>query len=175
MHSASSVLIRAPRDRIFAVTSNLENWVPMLPHYRYINFLERSEDGLRNKVEMACYRGRIPVSWLSIHEVKPDTMEVHFTHLRAFTKGMVVVWRYEPQDDGTVKVTITHDLKFRVPVLAPLAEPIIGRGFIDPVANKTLATFKAILEAEAEAEAKAAPGNEAESGTAPGTGGGGEA
>ncbi len=154
MHSANSILIHAPRERIFTITSNLDNWVPMLPHYRAIDFLERSEDGLRSRVKMACYRGVIPISWHSIHEVKPDLMEVHFTHLRAFTKGMVVVWKYEPQPDGAVKVTISHDMKFRIPALAALAEPIIAHGFIEPVATKTLATFKRILEAESEAGAR---------------------
>jgi len=75
-------------------------------------------------------------------------MEVHFTHLKAFTKGMVVVWKYEPTPEGPVKVTITHDLKFRVPFLSVLAEPIIGHGFVEPVARKTLTRFKKILEEE---------------------------
>lgn len=150
MHTSESVLIDAPRDRIFEVTSRLENWTPMLPHYRFVNFLKRSEDELVNTVHMACWcRGIIPISWRSIHEIKPDVMEVHFTHLKAFTKGMVVVWRYEATPEGPVKVSITHDLNFRVPWLAWLAEPIISKGFIDPVAGKTLATFKAILENEA--------------------------
>ena len=75
-------------------------------------------------------------------------MEVRFTHLEAFTKGMIVVWRYEESGEG-VEVSITHELKFRMPLLAPLAEPVIASGFIAPVARKTLATFKGILESEA--------------------------
>jgi hypothetical protein len=43
-------------------------------------------------------------------------------------------------------VEIIHDLKFRVPWLAWLTEPIISGFFIHNVANKTLATFKAHLE-----------------------------
>ncbi|MEZ5301793.1 MAG: SRPBCC family protein [Verrucomicrobiales bacterium] len=158
MFTATSIIIHAPRERIFEVTANLENWVPMLPHYREIKFFERSADGRKNRVKMACWRGIIPISWHSIHEIKPDSMEVHFTHLRAFTKGMVVVWKYEPlpeAEGGGVRVTITHDLNFRVAALAPLMEPIIAHGFIDPVASKTLATFKKILEAEAGAGSQA--------------------
>jgi ribosome-associated toxin RatA of RatAB toxin-antitoxin module len=151
MHTSESVVINAPRERIFEVTSRLENWVPMLPHYRFVRFLDRSEDGLTSTVHMGCWCRRvIPISWRSIHEIKPDAMEVHFTHLRAFTKGMVVVWRYEPTAGGAVNVSITHDLDFRVKWLRWLAEPVISKGFIDPVAGKTLATFKMILEAEAQ-------------------------
>lgn len=149
MKTSCSITIDAPVDRIFELTSDLENWVPHLPHYRFINFFERSDDKLRNKVKMACWcRKIIPLSWHSIHEIKPDVREVHFNHLRAFTKGMHVVWTYEPTGDNRVLVTITHVQNFRLRWLAWFAEPIIDRGFIEPVANKTLATFKAILEAE---------------------------
>ena len=65
-------------------------------------------------------------------------------------KGMVVVWSYVQQEDG-VLVTITHDLNFRIPALAPLAEYIIGNHFIDPVAGRTLRTFKELLEKEVSA------------------------
>ena len=149
MKTSCSITIDAPLERIFELTSDLENWVPNLPHYRFINFFERSEDKRRNKVKMACWcRGFIPLSWHSIHEIKPAVHEVHFNHLRAFTKGMHVVWNYEPTADNRVLVTITHTQNFRLPWLAWFAEPVIDRGFIEPVANKTLATFKSILEAE---------------------------
>jgi Na+/glutamate symporter len=43
-------------------------------------------------------------------------------------------------------VEIVHDLRFRVPALAWLAEPIIGGFFIDHVARKTLSVFKQHIE-----------------------------
>jgi hypothetical protein len=59
---------------------------------------------------------------------------------------MKVVWTLTPTRDGT-RVEIVHDLAFRVPPLAWLAEPIIGGFFIEAVATLTLATFKKLLEA----------------------------
>ncbi len=147
MHSDNSILIRAPRQRIFDVTTDLERWPKLLPHYRYINFIRRDESSSR--VKMACYRGVLPISWESDHEVKPDVFEQHFHHLKAFTKGMHVVWTYQPEGEDAVRVTIVHDLKFRLRPLAPLMEPLLGHGFIEPVAGRTLATFKQLLEAEA--------------------------
>lgn len=142
----NEVLIKAPIDKIFDLTSNLDNWVPNLPHYRSIEYLSRSADGNTNEVRMACWRGSIPLAWVSRHEIKPAEREVWFTHLRAFTKDMVVVWRYEQQTEG-VAVSITHDLNFRVRALAPLMNWLIGHHFIHPVATRTLATFKKLLEA----------------------------
>jgi len=146
MYTSSSIVMNAPLERIFEVTSDLDNWVPMLPHYRYIETLEEAPD--HKIVIMACYRGWMPLSWTSRIEIDPDAPTVTFTHLKKFTKGMIVVWSYKQTDEG-VLVTITHDLKFRVPALAPLADYIIGNYFIDPVAGRTLATFKELLEKEA--------------------------
>ena len=58
---------------------------------------------------------------------------------------MLVVWTLTPTRDGT-RVEIVPDLKFRVPALAWFAEPIITQLFIEPIARKTLATFKELIE-----------------------------
>lgn len=146
MHTETATLIRAPRDRIFEVTSDLARWPEMLPHYRWVTFRETRGDG--GIVDMACWAGRVPLSWTSDLVVDRECREVHFRHLRKWTKGMHVVWTYTPQADGSVRVCISHELKFRIPPLAPVAERVIGH-FIDQVAQRTLATFRARLEAEA--------------------------
>lgn len=147
MHTESTILIKAPLEKIFAVTSDLERWPAVLPHYRYVRFLERRPGG--GVVSMGANRGVIPISWVSDLEVDSEKKEVHFRHLKAWTKGMHVVWQYELQEDGeTVLVRIVHDLRYRIPWLAPVVEPIIG-DFIHAVAGRTLATFRKHLEASA--------------------------
>jgi len=143
MNTESSIVIRAPKQRIFDVTSDLSRWPELLPHYRYIDYLERGDD--RHIVKMACHRDGIPISWVSEQIIDRERLEIHFLHLRAFTKGMAVVWTFDERPEGTL-VRIVHVLRFRVPALAPLAEPIIGGFFIENIANKTLRTFKAHLE-----------------------------
>jgi hypothetical protein len=59
-----------------------------------------------------------------------------------------VVWTFSDAPDG-VLVTISHDLRFRVPALSPIVNPIIGDFFIRNIANKTLRCMKAYLEARA--------------------------
>ncbi len=39
MHTATSIHIAAPRERIFATVSDLARWPELLPHYRYIRTL----------------------------------------------------------------------------------------------------------------------------------------
>lgn len=144
MNTSSQITIRAPLDAIFETTSDLAKWPEMLPHYRYVHFLERS--GEKSVIVMAARRGVIPIAWVSELIVDREKKEVHFHHLRYWTKGMDVVWTYEEKGDG-VLVTIRHDLRFRVPWLAFLMEPIIAN-FIHAVAGRTLATFQTLLEKE---------------------------
>ena len=143
MHTGNSIVINASRDAIFETAANLELWPKILPHYRYIRYLERSVN--KNVVIMAATRSGIPISWTSEQIIDRERFEIHFHHLKAWTKGMRVVWTFKPISNG-VLVEILHDLSFRVRALAPIAEPIIGNFFIGNIANKTLHCMKAHLE-----------------------------
>ena len=134
----------APRMAIFETAANLELWPRILPHYRYIRYLEQSPS--RNVVVMAATRSGIPISWTSEQIIDRDRVEVHFHHLKAFTKGMRVVWTFQEGPAG-VLVEIKHDLAFRVKILASIADKIIGDFFIHNIANKTLRCMKSYVEA----------------------------
>ena len=143
MHQTNSIIMQASRGEIFETAANLENWPKILPHYRYIKYLERDSD--RNVVIMAATRSGIRISWTSEQIIDREKVEVRFHHLKAFTKGMFVVWTFKETSAG-ILVEIAHDLNFRVRAVAPLMEPIIGDFFIGHVANRTLRCMKAYLE-----------------------------
>jgi len=145
MHNVNSIIMRADRLSIFETAANLELWPKILPHYRYIRYVERGGD--RNIVIMAATRSGIPISWMSEEIIDREKLEVRFKHLRAFTKGMRVVWTFTETPAG-VLVEIKHDLRFRIRLLAPIAERIIGDFFIHNIANKTLACMKGYVEAQ---------------------------
>ncbi len=143
MHTGNSVIIHAPKMTIFETAANLERWPEILPHYRYIRYLERGDE--RNIVVMAALRSGIPIAWTSEQVIDREKLQVRFRHLKAFTKGMEVVWTFNETPDG-VLVQIVHDLKFRVAPLAPVADAIIGKFFIHHVASETLRHMKTHLE-----------------------------
>jgi ribosome-associated toxin RatA of RatAB toxin-antitoxin module len=147
MHKANSLLMRAPKMAIFETAANLELWPKILPHYRYIRFLERGAD--RNIVVMAAWRSGIPISWTSEQIIDRERLEIHFHHLKAWTKGMRVVWTFSDRPDS-VLVAISHDLRFRIRPLAPIVDLVIGDFFIHNIANKTLRCMKAYMEARAD-------------------------
>jgi len=146
MYKTNSIVMHAPKVSIFETAANLELWPKILPHYRYIHYLERSPN--RNVVVMAARRSGIPIKWTSEEIIDRERVEVRFHHLKAFTKGMDVVWTFNETPDG-VRVEISHDLNFRLPILAPIMDPIIGDFFIGNVANKTLHCMKQYVEARA--------------------------
>jgi ribosome-associated toxin RatA of RatAB toxin-antitoxin module len=137
--------MHAPKMAIFETAANLELWPKILPHYRYIRYLERG--GNRNIVVMAARRSGIPIKWTSEEIIDRDRIEIHFNHLKAFTRGMHVVWTFTDMPAG-VRVEISHEMNFRIPALAPIMEPIIGDFFIGHVANKTLRCMKQYVEAQ---------------------------
>ena len=146
MHTGNSIIMHAPKMAIFETAANLELWPKILPHYRYIRYLERSND--RNLVVMAAVRSGIPIAWTSEQVIDRENVEVRFHHLKAWTKGMDVVWTFKETPAG-VLVEIMHELQFRNRLLAPIAEPIIGNFFIHHIAGQTLRCMKAYLEGAA--------------------------
>ncbi len=143
MQTGNSIIIQASRTDIFETAADLARWPRILPHYRYVRFLDRRPD--RSIVEMAALRSGIPISWTSEFVVDRERMELRFLHLKAFTRGMRVVWTFRETPAG-VLVEIMHVLRFRVAWLAPIAERIIGGFFIHHVASQTLLAMKAHAE-----------------------------
>jgi ribosome-associated toxin RatA of RatAB toxin-antitoxin module len=146
MHKVNSITMQAPKIAIFETAANLELWPKILPHYRYIRYLERGSN--RYIVVMAARRSGIPISWTSEQIIDRSRLEIHFHHLKAWTKGMRVVWTFSDTPDG-VLVAISHDLRFRIRLLAPIIDLVIGDFFIHNIANKTLRCMKAYVETAA--------------------------
>ena len=116
MHTGNSIIMQAPKEAIFETAANLELWPKILPHYRYIRYLERGET--RNLVVMAAVRSGIPISWTSEQIIDREKLEVRFHHLRSFHERHARRLAFNETPAG-VSVEIVHDLHFRVPALAP--------------------------------------------------------
>ena len=144
MHKENSIVIKAPRKRIFETAADLSQWPIILPHYRWIRYIEKSPR--KNIVVMGAMRGWIPIQWTSEQEIDENLGEVRFHHLKAFTRGMDVVWTFKELSEG-VEVKISHDLKPAIPLIGTfVADVIIGNFFIHYVAGQTLYRMKIYLE-----------------------------
>jgi ribosome-associated toxin RatA of RatAB toxin-antitoxin module len=144
-------LVRAPLSRIFALAADVERWPSLLPHYRFVRYVERRADG-GGIVDMSAYRPfgivQWPTWWRSRMRVhSPGGLlapSVRFTHIAGVTKGMDVEWTFH-EVEGGVQVRIVHVWDGPpVPVLGELAATmLIGPVFIHGIASRTLAGLAA--------------------------------
>ena len=127
-----------------ALAFDLPRWPEFLPHYRWVKVLER--EGERLTVEMACRRSGIPLCWRSHLWVEPERRRMRFRHIAGPARGMDVEWTLQ-EEDGSVRVTISHDLALEVPVIrSALGQWVVGEVFVSAVAGRTLACLKEAVE-----------------------------
>ena len=137
--------VHAPIDRVFAVAADVERWPEILPHYRWVRMLERTDAG--GLVEMAAWRDfgpvRYPTWWISRMQVLPEQHAIRYQHVRGLTRGMDVEWRMHP-NGKLIEVTIVHEWTGPAwPLIGRIAADwVIGPVFIHAIASKTLAGVK---------------------------------
>ena len=148
MRSAIGIDVAAPPELIFELARDVERWPSLLPHYVSVRALARAVDGsltarMVARRELVPWLGLgVPVVWQSRTWSEPADRRLQFRHEGGATNGMAVTWRIEPTADGC-HVTIEHDFR---PRIAPWAW-IVDRGFVRPIAGRTLRSFKALAEA----------------------------
>jgi coenzyme Q-binding protein COQ10 len=153
MRTVDRVSIRAPLERVFQAATDVEHWPSLLRHYRWVNMLERRDDG--GLVEMAAWRPfgilRYPTWWVSEMRIDRSAPAVHYRHVRGITSGMDVVWQLHSVA-GDTEVTIVHEWSGpRWPLIGPLAATlIIGPVFIHGIASRTLAGIAKHVEGTTE-------------------------
>jgi ribosome-associated toxin RatA of RatAB toxin-antitoxin module len=144
MESEISLVMKAPREVVFRTAADVADWPRILPHYRWVRVIERNPD--RMVIQMAARRGWIPVRWTSELEIDAEAKEIHFHHLKAFTRGMRVVWKFDSSVGGT-RVRILHHLTSTIPLIGDfIAERIIRDFFIDYIARRTLRSMQHWVE-----------------------------
>jgi ribosome-associated toxin RatA of RatAB toxin-antitoxin module len=154
MTQVDEQLVRAPLERIFRLAAEVEGWPALLPHYRYVRFIERRSDG-GGIVEMSASRPfgvmRWPTWWKSRMRVHPPmgpvTPSIRFTHIEGITTGMEVEWSFTEAPGGThVRIVHVWDGPSWSAAGAPAATMVIGPVFVHGIASRTLAGLAAHAE-----------------------------
>jgi ribosome-associated toxin RatA of RatAB toxin-antitoxin module len=155
MHTSNTVEIYGDPERIYArifrLAADIQDWPTLLPHYRYLRVLEQSPT--HKIADFGASRDGFPVKWRARQEMFPEEGRITYRHIKGITTGMWVEWRLERGGDH-VRVTLSHELTYPVPVLGPLfAQVIVGNLFVQNIAGKTLRCIKAKVETEARTRA----------------------
>jgi ribosome-associated toxin RatA of RatAB toxin-antitoxin module len=149
MRTVDRIRMRAPVEDVFQAAADVERWPLLLSHYRWVRMLKR--DGNRGVVEMAAWRPfglfKYPTWWVSEMWLDREAPAVHYRHIRGITRGMDVVWHFEPVREQT-EVTIVHEWPGPSwPLIgAVAARGIVGPVFIHGIASRTLAGIARFVE-----------------------------
>jgi ribosome-associated toxin RatA of RatAB toxin-antitoxin module len=153
VRSTIDITVAAPPELVFSLASDPLRWPALLPHY-----VSAREVGRHGNVVIADFVARrpllpvlgigLPVVWRSRTWAEPATLRIRFQHVAGATRGMDVTWRIEG-DMTTTRVTIEHDFRPRIGVWAV----VVDRFFTQPIAGRTLKSFKGIAEALASGNA----------------------
>ena len=154
MHSEIGIEVDAPAGLVFALARDCERWSTLLPHYVRSRLADNDGSG-RPIIDFVARRPLVPVLGIGLPVVwrsrtwdEPETLRLRFEHIAGATRGMDVTWRIEPRDGGC-DITIGHEFSPALPGFAW----VVDRFFTRAIAQRTLATFKALAEAIAAIEA----------------------
>lgn len=148
MYIENTIVVRGEWETVWELSSDIEKWPERLPHYRKVIVQSSSPGGMIKHAYMSCWRDVLPVSWHTIqrleHGNNPAESRVLYHHVKGVTKGMEVVWRFEPLDPGVYRVTISHDWNPGWPLVGKLAARLISTQIVHNIADKTLKQVKTL-------------------------------
>ena len=152
MYIENTIVVRGEWENLWELSSDIEKWPERLPHYRKVTIQSASPGGQIKHAYMSCWRDLLPVSWHTIQRLEhaPDPAEsrVLYHHVKGVTKGMEVIWKFEPLDQGVYRVTISHDWNPRWPLIGKLAARLISWQIVHNIADKTLKQVKVLAAVE---------------------------
>lgn len=147
MMTTNRIRISANIEDVYRAAADVRAWPSLLSHYRWVRVVD-GDASARCTVEMAASRDGFPCSWLSRMELHPEEHRIHYTHIRStWTRGMDVWWTLESLGGGLVEARITHEMPVAKNRLVEwFRRVVVGRLFVENIADKTLAGLKRHLE-----------------------------
>ena len=153
MRTVDHIVIAATPAEVFDAARDVERWPAILPHYRWVRFLERRASGDGGVVEMAAWRPfaggafRWPTWWVSEMTIEVRATTIRYKHVQGITRGMDVSWRVRPLNGGSaVEVIHEWDGPAWPLIRRAAANLVIGPVFIHGIASRTLAGIKRHME-----------------------------
>lgn len=144
MNTFNQIQIYGPFETIFTLASQIARWPEIFPHYRWVKIIERR--GEQIIAEMAARHKGIPLWWKTIQVALPEERRIRYQHIGGITKGMEVEWTFTQVKDVWL-VQIHHVFEPSWPLITPwFSEQVIGKLFVQQVANKTLCCIKRIIQ-----------------------------
>jgi ribosome-associated toxin RatA of RatAB toxin-antitoxin module len=153
MQISNKVIMRGDWNIIWQLSSEIENWPHILPHYRKVEIVEHNPARNCYTADMCAWRDVIPCSWRSnqyrYYAEDPARARIIYHHIKGVTKGMEVEWRF--RSTGKVmeyEVEIVHKWKPSWSLFSDPGAYVINNYIVHNIADKTLNTIKKMAEAQ---------------------------
>jgi len=145
VHLSDSVIINRPVEEVCRIASDVANHPKYIPYFKKCRVLAR--DGTHIFVERTAEINGKVFSWLGSIVFEEKNSLFWFQQVDGPLKGMTGEWIFEQVPEGT-KLTITHNVVFKVPVIGKLLELYAAGNYVSKSAKNTLRSLKENIEKE---------------------------
>jgi ribosome-associated toxin RatA of RatAB toxin-antitoxin module len=142
MITEDSIFISAKLPLVYSIACDLEKQHEFIPGYKPAE-IRKEADGSMIVTRNAEINGKV-MTWKSAVSFR-DNRSIDFEQVEGRLKGMRIRWLFTEAPGGT-HLTITHDLKFHVPVIGWLAERMLAKPAIDKLTANVLKGLKSRIE-----------------------------
>ncbi len=154
MYIENRIVMEGPWADIWRFSSEIEKWPSRLPHYRKVTIQKTLEPGKKRQAFMSAWRNFFPVNWITIQTLEapenPSEARIRYRHIGGVTKGMEVIWSFEPLGKNLYQVVISHDWAPGWFLVGRPAAYLIQTQIVHNIAARTLSTIKRLAYIEAE-------------------------
>jgi ribosome-associated toxin RatA of RatAB toxin-antitoxin module len=142
MRLEDSIVIDCPKERLYAMASDVEHHAQWLPGYLESRVVEQRGGGcvLQREAIIIGQRRR----WKSLVEFDPG-QSIYFTQLEGPLQGMRVTWMFDGNSQNTI-MRIVHDVHVRPWWKKWWMERWVARPAIEQTARGVLEAFKCVAE-----------------------------
>ncbi len=147
MRTTNQIRIHADMEEVYRAALDILEWPKILSHYSLVRVVDGDLSSDHCLVKMVASRNGFPCSWQAERFLDPKNYRIRYRHTRStWTQGMDVWWLLRTTEDGSVEATITHEMLRSNFVTEWFRRQVVGRLFIENIANKTLSGLKQHLE-----------------------------
>lgn len=142
-HLKDSIIINKPVEEVYKICCDVENHPKFIPSFKKCEIIEKTENHILVK-RTAEINGKSH-SWLGSITFTKENTGYQFEQVDGPLKGMTGEWIFERVPEGT-RLTITHNLNFRTPIIGKLMELYAANRFVSKSAKNTLESLKKNIE-----------------------------
>lgn len=120
----TSIEIKAPRQKIYALAKDMERYADFMPDVEYVKILKRN--GNETVTRWKTLVEEAPIEWTEVDVFDDVNTRIDYKLIEGDLDKFEGAWTFVERD-GVTKVVLGVDYDFGVPTLAELIGPILEK------------------------------------------------